>query len=52
MNSTKKQKIQRGAALVLFLSLALSAVYCIVRLVLTPEGGAMRTRSDYVLMLI
>lgn len=52
MDSAKKQKIQRGAALVLFLSLAISAVYCIVRLMMTPESSTVRSRGDYVLMLI
>ena len=52
MLSEKKKKLQRTAALILFLSLALSAVYCMIRLLASPDGTGMRTRSDYVLMLI
>lgn len=56
MKQNGKHDIRRIAALILMITLVLSAVYCIVRLISTPETqeGAlsMRTRSDYVLMLI
>jgi len=51
----KKMKLQRSAAAILFVSLALSAVYCAVKLIVTPEFAAengIRSRSDYLLMLL
>ena len=55
MPSEKKTKIQRCAALILFLSLALSVVYCAVKLFVLPpasDSDTLRTRSDYLLMLM
>ena len=56
MKQNGKHDIRRAAALILMITLVLSAAFCIFRLISTPEvqGGAliMRTRGDYVLMLI
>lgn len=55
MNPEKKQKTRKIAALILFLSLALSIVYCVIKLLIAPElpsSAGMRSRSDYMLMLI
>jgi len=56
MNVQKKEKIQKVSGVILFISLAASVLYSIVRICIAPsvpvDGEIFRLKSDYVLMLV